>query len=116
VRYINGKATTVEAMTTPTQVNTIWMPNWASHFPMPLALPKNTSRKKPTTVGGSTRGRVKTASQIPAPWRIHATFHAANIPIKKVMTVAMPAALNDNVNGDQSMLFPLRCCIYYLLV
>ena len=50
-------------------------------------LPKNISKKNPTTVGGSTKGRVNTISNIYENLFILKTAKAIYIPTKKVIMV-----------------------------
>ena len=66
VRYIRGKATTTVAKTADHQVITSLRPKWAcTQAPMGRLGPSSTSSSQPTTVGGSTRGRVSTTSSTP---------------------------------------------------
>ena len=67
VRYMSGKATTVAAMTVASQEKITLMLNSCKKRPMKLLRPKMSSRKKPTTVGGSTSGKVRMPSTMPCP-------------------------------------------------
>ena len=62
VLYINGKETIVAAIAAPYQVNTIVVSNGSSSLPTGPFLPKNSSSKNPTTVGG----RINGATNIPS--------------------------------------------------
>src|SRR5699024_5913494 len=105
VRYINGKETTIDAITAPFQVKIMPCPFSAIQFPIHVFFPKNTSKKNPITVGGSTIGRVNTASNNPFPYFIFAVFQAAYTPRKKVIKVDAAAVFNDNRIGVRSI-FP----------
>ena len=72
VRYIRGNAITVAAITVAGHENAIESPTCSRARPMKLRLPKISRRKKPTTVGGSTKGRVRSPS-------IHALKAAAHV-------------------------------------
>ena len=77
------------------------MPICSSAWPIKLRLPSSSSRKKPTTVGGRTRGSVRRPS-------IHARrlpctpyiSHAANIPRKNVATVAAQVVASEIHSGE----------------
>ena len=66
VRYIRGKATTAVAKTADHQVITSRTPQCSrTQAPRGRLGPRSTSSSQPTTVGGSTRGRVRTTSRTP---------------------------------------------------
>ena len=104
VRYMSGNATTVAAMTVAGHENTMLMPRCSSACPMGLRLPKRSSRKKPTTVGGSTRGSVRMPS-------IHARMlprtpysrRAASTPSTNVAAVAVKVVASEMSSGERSM-------------
>ena len=69
--------------------------------------PSRRSRKKPTTVGGSTMGNVSTQSSAPLSIRgARAMAYAAKMPVKKVMTVEISAMRSEFTSGNQSMAYP----------
>lgn len=68
VRYIKGKETTVDAITAPVHEKMTDAPILSSSWPIMLFLPNIMRRKKPTTVGGSTSGRVNRPSKTPFPY------------------------------------------------
>ena len=107
VRYMRGRETTTAAMTVACQLKTRLRSNCSRNCPMALRLPKASSRKKPTTVGGSTRGRVISASISPWPRFRRAAQQARPMPRKKVMTVAVTAVSSVMIRGLQSMVFSL---------
>ena len=66
MRYISGKATTMEAKMALYQFITSFTPKCSmKKMPSGLFAPNSSSRKYPTTVGGSTMGRVSTTSSTP---------------------------------------------------
>ena len=67
VLYIKGNETTIAAITTAYQVKTIRIFALAKMLPITPFLPRANNNKKPTTVGGKTKGAVKTASIIALP-------------------------------------------------
>ena len=103
VLYINGNATTVAAMTVAGHEKAIIRPMCSSADPTGLRRPKISSRKNPTTVGGSTSGRVSTPST-------HARIdpcnpyiaRAAISPRKNVATVAAQVVAIEMMSGDES--------------
>ena len=62
VLYIIGKATTVAAMTVAVHEKIILVSKSFNSFPIGPFLPQISSKKKPRTVGGKIRGRVKMPS------------------------------------------------------
>ncbi len=62
VLYIKGKETTVAAIAAPYQVKTMVKSKTCMSFPTGPFLPKNSSNKKPTTVGGKISGAIKIPS------------------------------------------------------
>jgi hypothetical protein len=68
------------------------------------------SRKNPTTDGGRTSGKVKTVSKSHCILRSRSTNLAAQMPQKKVTTVAVQAVASDRKSGDRSISisFPLQ--------
>ena len=87
VLYISGKETIKEASIAPLKVNIKGKPNFSTMLPIKEFLPKNISKKNPTTVGGSTKGRVNTISNIDENLFILKTAKAIYIPTKKVIMV-----------------------------
>ena len=65
VRYMSGNATTAEARTPPYQVMTKRMPISLRNMPTGCFRPKTRRSSQPHTVGGRTRGSVRTTSRIP---------------------------------------------------
>ena len=103
VRYMSGKAMTVAAMTVAGQEKAMLMPSRSSAWPIQLRRPKMRSRKKPTTVGGRTSGRVRMPSiharREPCIPYIH---RAAIMPRKKVAMVATQVVAMEMTSGDGS--------------
>ena len=66
-RYSSGKATTAAAITVAAQVNTTRMPSAERSGHSGPFFPKRASSRKPRTVGGRTRGSVKTPSAAARP-------------------------------------------------
>ena len=64
VRYMSGRLTITAATTAARQVKTSGRSIESRALPMALRFPRKSRRKKPTTVGGRTSGRVMTASAI----------------------------------------------------
>ena len=102
MRYISGNETTVEAMTAPCQENIKENPNWEKNCPTRLFFPKASSRKKPTTVGGRTKGRVNRPSRTACPCFSFTTVRAAQMPRTKVKMVAGKATFKEIHSGERS--------------
>ena len=105
VRYIRGKATTTVAKMADHQVMTSFVPNSDStSCPTGRRGPSTRSSRYPTTVGGSTRGRVRITSRTPLTSRgSRAIAKAAQMPRKKRITVDMPAIRREFHRGNQSI-------------
>src|SRR5215469_8410421 len=103
-RYIRGKATTAAAITVAGQENTTVVPSRSKSFPRGPRRPKSSSKKKPTTVGGSTSGRRQAPSTkaIAGP-RCRSRHEAAARPRNKVIVVAVRLVSSDIQSGDQSV-------------
>jgi hypothetical protein len=87
------------------------------NFPTGPRTPKIYNRKKPATVGGRTRGRVRRPSRIifHAFRRTPATHLAARSPRKKVTTIAAVAVLMEIRMGDRFMELLINEEIYHEL-
>src|SRR6202522_4350639 len=104
VKYISGNATTVAAMTVAGHEKTIVAPNANRNLPIGPLRPKSRRRKKPTTVGGSTRGKRNIPSTSAAPMPVRLSRHAAAAsPMTKVKTVAAALVAIEIHRGDQSI-------------
>ena len=103
VLYIRGKATTVAAITVAGQENISLIPKENKIFPIGPFLPKVTNKKKPSTVGGKTIGKVKMASKntLNLPFLFFMNLAAA-IPKKKVIIVEVIAVLEEIHKGERS--------------
>ena len=104
VRYMSGSDTTMAAMTAAFQVNTSVISNCSRKRPIRLRFPNNSSRKKPTTVGGRTSGSVMTASASPWNRRMRTTASASPVPARKVTIVAVTAVSSVMISGAISIL------------
>ncbi|HAE91179.1 MAG TPA: hypothetical protein DCG60_00785, partial [Tissierella sp.] len=80
--------------------NTIEISYIDSSLPIKLFFPRNTSKKKPTTVGGNTSGRVKKPSTRPLNLFNFVVKYAIYTPNIKVIIVAIIAAFNDINKGE----------------
>lgn len=101
VLYMIGKDTAAAAMTVADQENTICIPMEYRNAPMGLFLPNIISNIRPRTVGGSTKGKVKTASKIDE-ILLDLLYKnlAAQIPKKNVITVEHKAVFIDIQSGE----------------
>lgn len=104
VLYIMGKDTAAAAMTAPCHVNSTLNPADAKAPPIGLFLPKIISKKKPTTVGGSTIGNENSPSARLFPLFMEITSLAAAMPKTKVIRVAKNATLKDIHRGERSFI------------
>ena len=87
-------------MTAPFISNTTLHPIFIKKSPMILFLPNISSKKNPTTVGGSTSGSEKIQSRSVFPCFIETTSLAASSPNTNVIIVAIIATLSDINNGE----------------
>jgi hypothetical protein len=98
---MRGKATTAAARTVAGQEKTIVRPIVSRARPTGDWRPKRRRRKKPTTVGGRTSGRVRTPSSRPRKReRVVDRARAARMPVTKAMTVAVVAVARERRRGD----------------
>jgi hypothetical protein len=98
--YIRGKVMMTAVMTVAGQEKTIVVPNHEKNSPRGPLRPNNSSRPKPTTVGGKTNGNMKMPSIrfLPRPEYL-AIHRAIKMPMKKVMTVVVRTVLHDIHSG-----------------
>ncbi|CEM61157.1 hypothetical protein TPHV1_150039 [Treponema phagedenis] len=94
VLYISGKLTTTAAITVAQYEKTIWKLSKLYIGAKTPRAPKNMSNKNPTTVGGSTNGKVNIPSNN-ALYFVFITKLAAKIPKKNVMNVEIIPVLTD---------------------
>jgi hypothetical protein len=106
-RYMRGNEIMTAAKTVAVHENTILTPkNSSRNLPTGLFTPNTSKMKKPTTVGGSTKGRVRIPSIniLTLSDFIPATNFAAYMPKKNVITMDTDAVLRDIRMGDQFIL------------
>ena len=102
--YISGKETTVAVMTVAIHVKAICRPNCSTkNLPTRRLVPRMYNSKNPTTVGGSTRGRVKIPSAIILTTSLFCcrTHHAVRVPRKNTMMMVVMAVCREIHRGDQ---------------
>jgi hypothetical protein len=107
VLYINGKATTTEAITVAYQVKITLILNRANNRPIGPCLPNKSNKTNPITVGGSTKGAVSNPSikLFPTPRYLNIQ-RAVVIPQKEAISVAVKAVFKEIHTGERS-----RCII-----
>src|ERR1039457_1483004 len=104
VRYISGNATTDAAITVAGHEKTTVAPSFSSSFPGGPLRPNKSSRKNPTTVGGSTSGSRQTPSTSAIAGPVRRWRHAAAArPATSVTSVATTLVSSDIQSGDQSI-------------
>ena len=99
VRYISGNETITAEIIAACHVKTKLTSNCKRNFPTSPRLPKISSKKNPTTVGGKIIGKVNTASANPLNLLRLTTARAKKIPRKNVMTVATSEVFSVMING-----------------
>src|SRR6202041_967591 len=99
-----GNETTVAAITVAGQEKTTLAPNCSNNVPSGPLRPKSSSRRNPTTVGGSTSGsrKIPSTRAAPAPARFWLQAAAAN-PATSVTSVATRLVATEINRGDQSI-------------
>src|SRR5699024_5844543 len=109
--YISGNATTVLAMTTAYHVNMMVAPKRVSYrSPMKPLFPNINLSRKPTTVGGTTRGSSKSVSIMPLPLNSAlAMKRAAAVARTNTIRRASIATWSDNSTGA------MNCSVVKLL-
>jgi hypothetical protein len=98
---MRGKETTTDAITAAYHVNTKGCPNNHSiDLPTQLLRPKITNKIKPTTVGGSTKGNIKTVSITVLPLNEALDINLAmNTAAIKTTILAMSETFRDKRMG-----------------
>jgi hypothetical protein len=111
-RYIKGKDMTTAAITVAGHEKAIlYAKKSMKKLPIGPLTPKMNSKKNPTTVGGNTRGSVKTPSRkiFIGSFFILTIVHAASKPKKKVIRIDRLAVFIEIIIVDQSIMsaYPL---------
>ena len=106
---MRGNDTTTAASTVATQEKAIRKPKASStKLPIGRLAPNSQSRKKPATVGGSTRGIVRNPSTAAFHFLLlmNMTAQAATIPSTKVMAEEHTVVFNEIQTGEKSISIP----------
>src|ERR1700733_9258450 len=112
--YINGNDTTVAAITVAGQEKTALTPMVHNTLPNGPCLPKKSNSKNPTTVGGSTSGKMKKPSKTAYTTPDRRSRHPASaVPQTQVIKVAVRLVATESQTGERESLMTMGAIIAY---